>query len=363
MKFLIRDLQDVAHIETGTLPVTLRPTEVVVIVDEARNRFHSGGGRNNLHIDLAPNLPLVMADQQRMVQVLGNLLSNAARYSPESSAIRVCACADEFHVSISVTDEGSGVTAERLSLLFRKFSRLYDQDMDSTQEGSGLGLAICKGIVESHGGRIWSESDGPGMGTRVTLTVPVSNGPGLPGITESPRRSLRPQNVHKERPRILAVDDDPHILRYIRSTLSKEGFDPIVTGDPREALHHIEVNSPHLVLLDLMLPGTDGIQLMTRMLEIADVPVIFLSAYSQEEVVVRAFELGAVDYVVKPFSPSELAARIRGALRRSHTTKYVDPSVPFVQGHLTIDYGERRVRLAGQQVPLTSLEYRMLAAL
>ena len=186
MKFLIRDLQDVAHIETGTLPVTLRPTEVVVIVDEARNRFHSGGGRNNLHIDLAPNLPLVMADQQRMVQVLGNLLSNAARYSPESSAIRVCACADEFHVSISVTDEGSGVTAERLSLLFRKFSRLYDQDMDSTQEGSGLGLAICKGIVESHGGRIWSESDGPGMGTRVTLTVPVSNGPGLPGITESP---------------------------------------------------------------------------------------------------------------------------------------------------------------------------------
>ena len=78
---------------------------------------------------------------------------------------------------------------------------------------------------------------------------------------------------------------------------------------------------------------------------------------------VRAFELGAVDYVVKPFSPSELAARIRGALRRSHTTKYVDPSVPFVQGHLTIDYGERRVRLAGQQVPLTSLEYRMLAAL
>ena len=202
------------------------------------------------------------------------------------------------------------------------------------------------------------ESDGPGLGTRFTFTVPVADRPGSVPLTEAPRHSRRPQRDHGEKPRILAVDDDPFTLRYIRDTLTKHGYVPIVTGDPKEALHHMEVNSPHLVL-----PGTDGIRLMRDILEIATVPVIFLSAYSQEEVVVRAFELGAVDYVMKPFSPTELAARIRGALRRSLSAQYEEPSDPYVQGPLIIDYAERRVRLAGQQVSLTALEYQLLAAL
>ncbi len=109
----------------------------------------------------------------------------------------------------------------------------------------------------------------------------VADRPGSVPLTEAPRHSRRPQRDHGERPRILAVDDDPLALRYIHDTLTKEGFAPIVTGDPKEALHHMEVNSPHLVLLDLMLPGTDGIRLMRDILEIANVPVIFLSAYSQ----------------------------------------------------------------------------------
>ena len=92
------------------------------------------------------------------------------------------------------------------------------------------------------------------------------------------------------------------------------------------------------MLLDLVLPGSDGIELMEQVREIADVPVIFLSAYGQDEVIARAFGLGAADYVVKPFSPTELAARIRAALRKRGAPELAEPSRPYVRGDLTIEY-------------------------
>ena len=169
MRYLISDLLDVARIETGTLPVAPEPSDDAVLVDEARNTFVSGWGRNDLHIDLPPDLPMVMADRRRIVQVLSNLLSNASRHSPESSPIRVSAVREGIHVEVSVADDGGGVEAERLPHLFRRFSRLAGEDGRRELGRSGLGLAICKGIVEAHGGRIWAESDGPGLGARCHL--------------------------------------------------------------------------------------------------------------------------------------------------------------------------------------------------
>ena len=112
-----------------------------------------------------------------------------------------------------------------------------------------------------------------------------------------------------------------------------------MTGDPQEALSQVEANDPHLVLLDLMLPGTDGIELMGNILDMADVPVIFLSAYGQEETIARAFEKGADDYVVKPFSPTELVARIKATLRKREAPEWAEPSEPYVFEELTIEYG------------------------
>ena len=117
--------------------------------------FLSGGEGSNLHIDLPPDLPPVMADRRRIVQVLGNLLSNAARHS-QGSPIRVTAVQEGVHVAFSVADEGRGVSADLLPHRFRKFSRIDGGDRGSGIAGSGLGLAICKGIVEAHGGRIWA---------------------------------------------------------------------------------------------------------------------------------------------------------------------------------------------------------------
>ena len=360
MRELIGDLLDVARIETGALPVVPEPSDVSLLVDEARSRFLSGGGRDDLHVDLGPNLPPVMADRRRIVQVLGNLLSNAAGYSPEGSPVRVSVVREGVHVAVSVADEGRGIPADLLPRLFRKFSRAEGVDRGSGIAGSGLGLAICKGIVEAHGGRIWAESDGPGLGARFTFTIPAADGEGIGGGASPAAAALGSRRAARGKVRVLAVDDDPQALRYVRDALTKAGYAPIVTGDPDDVPRLMEEEKPHLALLDLMLPGSDGIELMQDILKTADVPVIFVSVYGQDDVVARAFDMGATDYVVKPFSPTELAARIRAALRRRMPPYQAEPSESYAGGDLSIDFAERRVALAGQTVQLTATEYAVL---
>ena len=359
MRDLIGDLLDVARIATGTLPVTPEPSEISSLVDRARNTFLSSGGRHDLDLDLALDLPLVMADRQRIVQVLGNLLSNAARHSLESSVIQVSAVREDFHVAVAVTDEGTGISAEQLPHLFRKFSRTHE-DGERETGSAGLGLAICKGIVEAHGGRIWAESDGLGKGARFTFTIPVVEDAGSGATTQSLRRATRSQQEANEGVRILVVDDDPQALRYIRDALSKEDFTPIVTADPKEALLLTEEQRPHLVLLDMVLPDADGIDLMRDILRMADVPVIFVSGYGKDQVIAQAFEQGAADYIVKPFSPTELVARVRAALRRQADPYRIESLAPYVLGDLTIDYAEHRVTVANRPVELTAAEYELL---
>ena len=149
MSDLITDLLDMARIESGTLSVSPEPSDAAALVDRARNSFLSGGGRDNIRIDIEPDLPPVMADRRRIAQVIGNLLSNAARHSPESSAIRLAAARDGVQVAFTVGDDGTGLSDDLLPQLFRKFSRIDGDDRDRGIAGSGLGLAICKGIVEA----------------------------------------------------------------------------------------------------------------------------------------------------------------------------------------------------------------------
>ena len=348
MHGLVRDLLDMGRIETGTLSVVPEPSEVVELVEQARSTFLGGGGRHGIVIDLPAALPRVMADRRRIVQVLNNLLANAARYAPESSPIRIAAAGEGAQVSVSVADEGSGVPPELLPRLFDKHASARD---GGAAEGYGLGLAICKGLVEAHGGRIRAGSAGAGRGTTVTFTIPVAGEPGE--AAAGPPPAPPPGDPQ----RILVVDDDPGALRFVRDTLSGAGYAPVVTGEPQELTHIIRTEKPKLVLLDLILPGGDGIELMGRIPELADLPVIFISAYGRDETVAKALEAGAADYIVKPFSPTELVARVRAALRR-----HEEPE-PFVLGALAIDYGRRRVTVAADAVDLTPTEYELLRLL
>ena len=356
MRALIGDLLDVARIETGTMPIDPEPAEATALVDRARNIFQSAGGRNTLDIDVAPDLPLVMADRRRIVQVIGNLLSNAARHSPESSTIRVSAVLKGMEVEFSVADEGRGIPAERLPHLFRRFS---GREPDDPAGDTGLGLAICRGIVEAHGGRIRAESKGTGMGTRFAFTLPAverAEAQAMPGPGDSRRDAGRGLNI-------LVVDDDPQTLRYVRDALSGAGYQAMVTADPEEALVLMTDGRPRLAVLDMLLPNSDGISLMRDILSVADIPIIFLSVYGKDEVIAGALEAGATDYIVKPFSPTELVARVRAALRRRGQPNRTEPAEPYVVGDLTIDYAERRVSVAGRTIELTPTEYDLLVEL
>ena len=354
---LISDLLDAGRIETGTLSVAPEPADVASLVDRARNTFLSGGGRHAVRIDLPPDLPRVMADRRRIVQVLNNLFSNAARHSPDTSPILVAAEADGVHVAISVSDEGQGMPPERLPYLFRKHARVAGGDRGRKAAGHGLGLAICKGLVEAHGGRIRAESEGPGRGTRFTFTIPVAEEAGERGATGAAAGRSLSSRRGSESSCILVVDDDPQTLRYVRDALIPAGYAPVMTGDPRQLSDLVETHQPALVLLDLMLPGTDGIELMQAIPRLADLPVVFVSAYGRDETIARALELGAADYIVKPFSPTELTARVRAALRRR-----AEPA-RFLLGDLAIDYEQRKVTVAGKPVRLTASEYELLRLL
>ena len=352
MSGLIGDLLDAGRIDSGTLSVAPEVTEVGELVEQARTAFLSGDSRHTVHIDLPEDLPRVMADRVRIVQVLNNLLANAARHSPESLPIRIEAERDGMQVAVSVIDEGRGMTPERLARLFRKYGDTGDGEQGV---GSGLGLAICKGLVEAHGGRIRAESAGPGQGARFSFTVPLAEeAGGEAGVARSRRASGQKAG---ERPRILVVDDDPQMLRFLRDALLGQGYAPLVTADHHGLSHLLETEKPALVVLDLILPGTDGIELMETVPELADLPVIFISGYGRDETVARALEAGAEDYIVKPFSATELTARIGAALRRR-----AEPN-PFVLGALAIDYAHRRVMLAGQELELTATEYDLLRVL
>ena len=353
MRGLIDDLLDAGRIEAGTLSVSPEPSEVPVLVERARTTFASGGGRHRVVPDLPPDLPRVMADRERIGQVLNNLLGNAARHSPLASHLRIEAVREDTHVAIAVADEGQGIAPERLTRLFRKYAPGAGGNRGV---GDGLGLAICKGLVEAHGGRIRAESGGLGRGARLTFTLPATDA-APEGSASTVRSRTGARRDDGARPRILVVDDDPEILHFVRDALTGAGYAPLTTGDHGELAHLLKTEKPALVVLDLVLPGTDGIELMAQVPALADVPVLFISGYGRDETVARALEAGAEDYIVKPFSPTELVARVRAALRRR-----ADPE-PFVLGELAIDYDGRRVTLAGRPVPLTATEYELLRVL
>ena len=358
MRRLIGDLLDQGRIETGTLSVSPEPAGVTGLLEQARKTFASSGRRHTVNIDAPEDLPRVMVDRARIVQVLNNLLANAAGHSHESSRIRIAAVRDGAHVAISVEDQGSGVSPDRLPHLFRKHAPAVGAESRRGLARVGLGLTICRGLVEAHGGRIRAESGGLGRGTRITFTLPVAGDAAAadaPGATPPPGRRAAKEAAGTAP--ILVVDDDPRTLRYVRNTLAEAGYAAVVTGDPQKVPELISTRRPRLVLLDLLLPGTDGIALMERVPELADVPVIFISAYGRDETICTALDAGAADYIVKPFSPTELTARVRAALRRGAESE------PFLLGELAIDYEQRRVTVAGRPVELTATEYELLRVL
>lgn len=164
---------------------------------------------------------------------------------------------------------------------------------------------------------------------------------------------------------VLVVDDDPKIRRLLATHLLKQGFDVFLAAHGEEALYQASLNQPKVVVLDLAMPGMDGFSTITRLREWYTEPIIILSATDQEREKVRALDLGADDYMTKPFGPDEMVARIRAALRRAERLNAAaEQSEPAVRaGEFEIDLAARIVRRGGNEVRLTRTEYDLLRTL
>ena len=364
MRGQIWDLLEVARIETGTLLLTPEPTDMAFLVGQARTSLKEGGMGNSVEVDLPPDLPQVAADRQQTLQVLDRLLSNASRHSPEGSVITLSARREDSHVAVCVADRGRDIPSPPLPLLFRRLSPVGGGG-ESVAGGETLGLAVCRGIVEAHGGRIWVENDGPGLGSRCIFTLPVAEEAAQRRAARAGLSSAGDRRAARGRGRVLVVDDDPQVLWHIRNTLTEAGYTPVAAWDPEEVERLIAIERPHLVLLDSALTGTDGSGLMQRISKVTDAPVVLLSGHgaNQERDLALAFEAGADDYIARPFSPTELVARVGAALRRREAPEREPHEGSFQLGDLAVDYDRRRVTMGGRAVVLTETEYRLLCEL
>jgi PAS domain S-box-containing protein len=360
LRHLVTDLLDMTRIEAGALSIEAAPTDLREIIEETRESFLRTALPREVQLELPDALPLVRADRQRIGQVMANFLSNAAKFSPPGAAITVSVESDAAYVTVRVHDEGHGIAKEDLPTLFQKYSRPHEKS-GLRVAGTGLGLAICRGIVEGHGGRIWAESAGEGRGATFSFTLPIAVPKEEAKADEPPAiaRLTRPG----DRQRILALDDEVHVLHYLQHSLSDAGYEPVLTSDPSEITKLVELNEPDLILLDLRLPGISGFEVLERVREVSEAPVIFLTASGREDDAVRALRKGADDYITKPFSPAELLARIDTVLRRRGGTAATAARRPFTLKDLKIDFEARRVTLAGERLSLSPTEYKLLCEL
>ena len=162
------------------------------------------------------------------------------------------------------------------------------------------------------------------------------------------------------RPRILIVDDDLVIIKFLRANLKASDYDTLTAMDGAEALEVIERELPDLVILDIMMPNMDGFEVCRQLREWSRLPVIMLSARGDATDKVKCLNLGADDYITKPFGVGELIARVRSMLRRTEAAAAISTPPSFTSGDLKINFAQRQVTIAGNEVKLTPTEYRLL---
>ncbi len=363
MRGLINNLVDMTQIEFGTLSVIPEPTKVADLLRRARDaHVHAAVEGDSIELELAPNLPRVMADESRMMQVLGHLIASVSRYVSGSSSVRITAAQGDMYVAVTVDSKGDGAAIPSSPLQLGRLARAADGAPEGRKGRDDIGIAISVGIVEAHGGRLSVEDGKEGSGIGFTFTMPVVD---EAASVTGPEESRYPSSpgYHEGQARVLGFVTDPETRRYVRDTLSQADLFVAVSGDLDEAESIIETQKPHVILLEPALPWSQGLETLVRIYRVSGVPVIFVAGHGWDQYIGRAFELGAFDYIAKPFTSTELLARVGAALRRRSEAGQKEPSVPYLHGDLAIDYVEREVSVAGSRVNLTATEYKLLVEL
>ncbi|MCY4530591.1 MAG: winged helix-turn-helix domain-containing protein [Chloroflexi bacterium] len=361
MRQIINDLVDLTQIESGTLSVNPEPANVADLLNQARGAHINAGEANTyIELDLPVDLPRVMADKLRIIQVLGNLITNTASYSSKLPTVKISASPRDLFVAFTVIGQSpDDRIRHQSSYLPESLPREAAGNLGTRNE---LRIAICEGIVEAHGGRLSVEDGDSTRGSEFTFTLPVVDESAYLAEPES-IQSPSPRDLREGQARILAACHNADTRRYIRSSLSDAGLDAVAMGDPSEAEWLIEEHIPHVILLEPALPWDEGFETLVRVGRVSDAPVIVVAGPGRDLQIRRAFELGAFDYIAKPFTSTELIARVNVALKRGSPAGWTLTTKRYTHGDLAIDFRERKVSVAGRPVHLTATEYKLLAEL
>ena len=293
---VFEDILEMARIDAGAVATDFRWAHPSEIVSAARDQVARALQRHALDVAIKEDTP-VRLDPRLTASALAHVIENAAQYAPPNSTITITTTVNDDGLTISVRDRGPGIAPSDLPRLFERFFR--GTTAKSHTSGNGMGLSIARGLLAAEEGRIWGENHAGG-GAEFTLVRPRRGQSA--GMTRTPR--------------ILLVDDEIAIQRAVGPLLQTHGYDVEMASAGQAALKLAAEHAPDLIVLDLGLPDLDGTEVCRRIRETSRVPIIVLSARGGEADKVRALDLGADDFVTKPFGPEELLARIRVALRR-----------------------------------------------
>ena len=301
---LINDFLDIQRLESGRQAYAFKAVDIASLVREVVAVHGSVDAAERVRLELPEDLPRVRADDERVRQVLSNLVSNALKFSPQGSAITISGAADDTLVSIRITDEGMGIPEEAIPKLFEKFFRVETGDARRIG-GTGLGLSIVKEIVEAHSGKVSVESE-LGKGSTFSFTLPVA------GISGSPRVSTPPS----EGSDVLLVEDDDAFAELLSERFAIDGVTVRRTRSAEEALRLLESRPPRLVILDIHLEGpTDGWELLMKaksLRRLREIPILLISA--SDRINARGLALAGADYLLKPLSCEWLLKAARSRL-------------------------------------------------
>lgn len=303
MARLIDDLLDVSRIVQGKVAVKPETLQLSTLIERSVEASSPRLGAREQVLDVVlPREPIELeGDAVRLSQVLSNLINNACKFSPPNSRIRLESEFQEGELQIAVKDEGAGIAPEFLPHMFDLFAQA-DQSLDRSQGGLGIGLTLVKHLVELHGGRVSASSEGLGKGAQITVTLPARVAT-HPAQVAEPARPRAPAAAGAAASRILVVDDLAPSAETLMTLLEMEGFEVRVAHEGQDALRIAREFHPHVVLLDIGLPGMNGFEVahgLRSQAESKDALLIALTGYGEAESRTRSAQAGFDFHMVKP---------------------------------------------------------------
>jgi DNA-binding response OmpR family regulator/signal transduction histidine kinase len=365
---ILNTLLDVWRLDAGTQPLRLTQVHIPELLDQLVRRWHQQIPDHRFILHNAPAVSPALCDVVRIEQTLQHLLHNAVTYSKAGTTITIQLEANEVELLIAINDEGVGIAPEHLDRIFERFFRVQQGEEDAG--GSGLGLASARATIEAHGGRIWADSPGPGCGATFYFTLPFAPpaqiaADSLASTTSTVRESISgPLLRPDKRIRVLLAEKDPRLTRYLRANLEEQHYRVQAVSHGIQCLRQMDLEEPDVILLSTQLADMNGIELLQRLREFSQTPVLMLCDECDEDERVQLFDLGSDDLVLKPFGMKELMARVRALLRRrASPTEQATKQTIFVTGALVLDYAQHLVTVEGRAVQLSRTEYRLLSVL